>query len=169
MGDARRRAIEIADLKATSPRVEAVDNTPEFPMTVEHVFSTDRVMDREGLKGAPNWVSLKERNTRFGDTKHKSGNGAEQAAAVIDNQRFDVSAAVTKRLAEKAKAEAAATNTPGIATGLSDVQQEVVSEQAPEGLADLLREDKIVGVYVDQQADIQAALDNDQPTGPLVA
>ena len=125
MGDARRRAIEIADLKATSPRVEAVDNTPEFPMTVEHVFSTDRVMDREGLKGAPNWVSLKERNTRFGDTKHKSGNGAEQAAAVIDNQRFDVSAAVTKRLAEKAKAEAEGGNDVArIATGLSDAKQE---------------------------------------------
>ena len=163
MGDARRRAIEIADLKATSPRVEAVDNTPEFPMTVDHVFSTDRVMDREGLKGAPNWVSLKERNTRFGDTKHKSGNGAEQAAAVIDNQRFDVSAAVTKRLAEKAKAEAeGGTNVARIATGLSDAKQEVVQEQASEGPSDILRKAAQLGIDLSSEANLPAQLDNDQ-------
>lgn len=124
MGDARRRAIEIADLKSRT-----VETVPEpyvsTGFTVEEVFSTDQIIKVAEMKGAPNWVSLKERGTRFGDRKHKSGNGAEQATAIIDNQRFDVSAAVTKRLAEKAKAEAeGGTNVARIATGLSDAKQE---------------------------------------------
>ena len=163
MGDARRRAIEIADLKSRT-----VETVPEpyvsTGFTVEEVFSTDQIIKIAEMKGAPNWVSLKERNTRFGDRKHKSGNGAEQAAAVIDNQRFDVSAAVTKRLAEKAKAEAEGGNDVArIATGLSDPQQEVVQEQAPEGPSDILRKAAQLGIDLSSEANLPAPLDNDQP------
>lgn len=163
MGDARRRAIEIADLKSRT-----VETVPEpyvsTGFTVEEVFSTDQIIKVAEMKGAPNWVSLKERGTRFGDRKHKSGNGAEQATAILDNQRFDVSAAVTKRLAEKAKADAEGGNDVArIATGLSDAKQEVVQEQASEGPSDILRKAARLGIDLSSEANLPAQLDNDQP------
>ena len=125
MGDARRRAIEIADLKANSPKIETTEILTDIDLSLDYVFSTDRILDRANLKGAPNWVALKEKGTRLGDRKHAAGHGEEHRDAVIDNQRFDVSAAVTKRLAEKAKAEAEGGNDVArIATGLSDAKQE---------------------------------------------
>ena len=163
MGDARRRAIEIADLKSRT-----VETVPEpyvsTGFTVEEVFSTDQIIKVANMRGAPNWVTLKERANRFGDRKHNAGHGDEQRDAVIDNQRFDVSAAVTKRLAEKAKAEAeGGINVARIATGLSDAKQEVVQEQASEGPSDILRKAAQLGIDLSSEANLPAQLDNDQP------
>ena len=163
MGDAKRRAIEIADLKSRT-----VETVPEpyvsTGFTVEEVFSIDQIIKVANMRGAPNWVALKERANRFGDRKHNAGHGDEQRDAVIDNQRFDVSAAVTKRLAEKAKAETEGGNDVArIATGLSDPQQEVVQEQAPEGPSDILRKAAQLGIDLSSEANLPAQLDNDQP------
>ncbi len=164
MGDAKRRAIEIADLKANSPSIEEqIKSVLLTPMTVDEIFDPLNALKHAALKGAPNWVALKEKGTRLGDRKHAAGHGEEYRDAVIDNQRFDVSAAVTKRLAEKAKAEAVSADVSRIATGLSDSQQEVVSESTSEGPSDLLREDgPNVGTYGDQQADVPSAVDINQ-------
>ena len=165
MGDARRRAIEIADLKANSPSIEEqIKSVLLTPMTVDEIFDPLNALKHAALKGAPNWVALKERANRFGDRKHNAGHGDEQRDAVIDNQRFDVSAAVTKRLAEKAKAEAEGGNDVArIATGLSDPQQEVVQEQTPEGPSDILRKAAQLGIDLSSEANLPAPLDNDQP------
>ena len=164
MGDARRRAIEIADLKSRT-----VETVPEpyvsTGFTVEEVFSTDQIIKVANMRGASNWVTLKERANRFGDRKHNAGHGDEQRDAVIDNQRFDVSAAVTKRLAEKAKAKAEAeggNDVARIATGLSDAKQEVVQEQASEGPSDILRKAAQLGIDLSSEANLPAQLDNDQ-------
>ena len=156
MGDARRRAIEIADLKSRT-----VETVPEpcvsTGFTVEEVFSIDQIIKVANMRGAPNWVALKERAKRFGDRKHNAGHGDEQRDAVIDNQRFDVSAAVTKRLAEKAKAEAEGGNDVArIATGLSDAKQEVVQEQASEGPSDILRKAAQLEIDLSSEANLPA-------------
>jgi hypothetical protein len=139
MGDAKRRAIEIADLKANSPRVE--ETYTDDPLTIEGVFNPEVAMKRFELKGAPNWIAQKERPSVYGDRKHVSETGDEHRDAIIDNQRFNVAEAVTKRLSEKTKAETkeAEASRARIATGLSDTQSQVVSKQVAEGHADSVK------------------------------